>query len=82
MPWRIKTEDAEWSEEQVTVDEAVDICQLAGGGWEMLQPTTGPAAAAAIVTRFRIRQGEEQSEAIRAVGALPVAELMVYFTEV
>lgn len=80
--WRVKVGDLEWSEEQVTVNDAVDICAVAGGGWEMLNPLNGPASMAAIVTVLLTRHGEDMMLAAKSVAGLPVAELLGYFTEV
>lgn len=79
MGWRVKVGDVEWSEEQVTVADAADICQLAGGGWEMLNPLTGPAAAAAIVTLLRARHGEDVAIVAKEVQAMPAGDLLGFF---
>lgn len=79
MGWQVKVGDLEWSEEEVTVNDAVDICQMAGGGWEMLNPLTGPTAAAAIVTRLLALHGTDITVAAKEVAAMPAGDLLGCF---
>lgn len=80
MGWRCKVGDLEWSEEQVTVNDAVDICQMAGGGWEMLDPRTGPGAAGAIVAKLRSLHGEDFDVVAKDVASMSALELLGFFT--
>lgn len=76
-PWSITWDGHTWSNESITVGEAIDIALLAGGGWAALDPYEHPASLAAIVAVLRAtRLGEVAEATMAAVRAMPAAELM------
>lgn len=76
MSWLVKVGDILLAEDDLTVAQAVDISQLAGGGWETLNPLHSPAAAAAVVTCALVVGGAELDKAVAEVQAMPAADLL------
>lgn len=74
--WVVRVGEWELHERELTVAQAVDISRLAGGGWETLDPTHSPAAAAAIVTALLVAHGAEPDEAAMKVNVMPALDLL------
>lgn len=69
------------NESDLTVSEAVDICALADGGWEVLNPLRSPTCAASILAVMRSsRTGVDTVIAAKEIAAMPVVELLACVT--
>lgn len=74
--WLVRVGELSLCERDVTVEQAADICRLAGGGWEMLDPMHSPAAAAAIVTCILVADGAKPELALARVNGMLATELL------
>lgn len=63
-------------ESDLTVEQAIAISRLVGGGWETVNPLHSPAACAAVVVTLLVRSGRDEAEAAREVDAMKASDLL------
>lgn len=75
--WEVRVGDLTLDESELTVEQAIAISRLAGGGWETLNPLHSPAACAAIVVAVLVTKGGHSDEsAAAAVDSMSAAGLL------
>lgn len=64
-------------ESDLTVEQAIAVSRLAGGGWETVNPLHSPAACAAVVVTLLVtKAGRDEKETAREVDAMKASDLL------